>query len=86
MRALILAIVLLPLVAQAQTAPPQFAVPAPVLNHVVVFLQAGGTHAEGQALAEQLIGLAQQQVAAAQHPMPAKPPADPSNPAEPKAQ
>jgi hypothetical protein len=68
MRALILALALLPLAAQAQQAPPTFAVPSAVLNHVVAFLSNGGTHLEGQALAEQLIGLAQQQVAAAQKP------------------
>ena len=50
--------------AQAQQAPPQFAVPSAVLNHVVAFLSNGGTHLEGQALAEQLIALAQQQMAA----------------------
>jgi hypothetical protein len=65
MRALILALALLPLAAHAQQAPPQFAVPSAVLNHVVAFLSNGGTHLEGQALAEQLIALAQQQMAAA---------------------
>ena len=64
MRALILALALLPLAAQAQQAPPQFAVPSAVLNHVVAFLSNGGTHAEGAALAEQLIALAQAQMAA----------------------
>ena len=64
MRALILALALLPLAAQAQQAPPQFAVPSAVLNHVVAFLSNGGTHLEGQALAEQLIALAQAQMAA----------------------
>ena len=65
MRFLILAAaLLLPLAAQAQQAPPTFAVPSAVLNHVVAFLSNGGTHAEGQALAEQLIALAQQQMAA----------------------
>ena len=69
MRFLILAAaLLLPLVAQAQQAPPTFAVPSAVLNHVVAFLSNGGTHAEGQALAEQLIALAQQQMAAQKAP------------------
>ena len=64
MRYLILAAFLLPLSAHAQTPPPSFTVPTPAFQHVVQFLQAGGTHAEGQALAEQLIALAQQQMAA----------------------
>jgi uncharacterized membrane protein YgcG len=65
MRSLILAAFLaLPLAAQAQTAPPTFAVPAPVLQHVVTYLAQGGSHAEGQALAEQISALAQQQMAA----------------------
>jgi hypothetical protein len=69
MRALILAAtLLLPLAAQAQQAPPQFAVPSAVLNHVVAFLSNGGTHLEGQALAEQLIALAQAQMAAQKAP------------------
>ena len=62
---------LLPTVAghvQAQQAPPTFAVPSAVLNHVAAFLSNGGTHAEGQALAEQLIALAQQQMAAQKAP------------------
>ena len=63
MRYLILAALLLPLAAQAQQAPPQFTVPAGVLNHVVAFLSNGGTHAEAAALAEQLIQMAQQQMA-----------------------
>ena len=64
MRFLILAAaLLLPLAAQAQTPPASFTVPTPVFQHVVQFLQAGGTHAEGQALAEQLIQMAQQQMA-----------------------
>ena len=68
MRALILAALLLPLAAQAQQAPQQFTVPAGVLNHVVAFLSNGGTHLEGQALAEQLIQMAQQQMAAQKAP------------------
>ena len=60
----ILAALLIPLAAQAQTPPASFTVPTPAFQHVVQFLQAGGTHAEGQALAEQLIALAQQQMAA----------------------
>lgn len=50
--------------AQAQQTPPTFAVPSAVLNHVVAFLSNGGTHAEGQSLADQLIALAQAQMAA----------------------
>jgi len=70
MRALILAALLAtPLVARAQT-PQQFTVPASVMQHVVQFLAAGGTHAEGQALAEQLSQMAHQQMAA-QRPAPA---------------
>jgi len=69
MRILILiALLALPLVAQAQTLPAQFTVPTPVFQHVVVFLQSGGTHAEGQSLADQLIALAQQQMAAQKAP------------------
>jgi hypothetical protein len=66
MRHLTLAALLaLPFVAQAQTAPPQaFTVPAPVMQHAVTYLAQGGTHAEGAALAEQLIAVAQQQMAA----------------------
>jgi hypothetical protein len=41
------ALLALPLAASAQTAPPQFTVPAPVLQHVVTYLQAGGAYAEG---------------------------------------
>ena len=69
MRILLLATFLvLPLAAQVQTAPPTFAVPAAVMQHTVTFLVAGGTHAKGQALAEQLIALAQQQMAAQKAP------------------
>ena len=70
MRALILAVLLFPLAAQAQQAPTpqQFTVPTGVLNHVVAFLSNGGTHLEGQALAEQLIQMAQQQMAAQKAP------------------
>jgi hypothetical protein len=68
MRTLILAVALFPLAAQAQTPPATFAVPTPAFQHVVQFLQAGGTHAEGQALAEQLIALAQAQMAAQKAP------------------
>jgi hypothetical protein len=69
MRTLILAAaLLLPLAAQAQQAPQQFTIPAQVLNHVVAFLFNGGTHLEGQALAEQLIQMAQQQMAAQKAP------------------
>ena len=68
MRFLILAVALFPLVAQAQQTPPTFAVPSAVLNHVVAFLSNGGTHLEGQALAEQLIQMAQQQMAAQKAP------------------
>ena len=64
MRAIVFVAFLLPLAAHAQQAPPTFAVPSAVLNHVVAFLSNGGTHLEGQALAEQLIALAQQQMAA----------------------
>jgi hypothetical protein len=73
MRALILAAFLfLPLAASAQQAPPTFTVPAQVLQHAVTYMQAGGTHAEGYALAEQLIALAQQQMAAQKAPEPSK--------------
>lgn len=65
MRFLILAAaLLLPLVAQAQQTPPTFAVPAGVFQHIINYTSIGGSHAEGQALAEQLIALAQQQMAA----------------------
>ena len=73
MRALVVAL-LLPLAAQAQTAPAQFAVPAQVMQHVVTYLANGGTHAEGGALAEQLTALAQQQINAAQKPVEPKAP------------
>ena len=58
---------LLPTVAghvQAQQAPPTFAVPAGVFQHIINYTSIGGSHAEGQALAEQLIALAQAQIAA----------------------
>ena len=83
MRLLILsALLLAPIAAFAQGMPQQqqFSVPANIMQHAVTFLQAGGTHAEGQSLADQLIALAQQQVAAQQQaPKPAlvAPPAEP---------
>ena len=78
----LIAFLLLPTLALAQQPPePTLPVPASIVNHTISYLAAGGTHAEGQALAEQLIALARQQVQA-QRPVSAKPPADP---AEPKA-
>jgi hypothetical protein len=66
---ILVAFLVLPVAAQAQTAPPTFTVPAQVMQHVVTYLANGGTHAEGGALAEQLSVLAQQQIqAAAQKP------------------
>jgi hypothetical protein len=72
MRALILAAFLFPLAAQAQTPPASFAVPAGVFQHIINYTSVGGSHAEGQALAEQLIALAQQQMAAQKAPEPSK--------------
>jgi hypothetical protein len=69
MRFLILVSALsLPLAAQAQQTPPTFAVPAGVFQHIINYTSIGGSHAEGQALAEQLIALAQQQMAAQKAP------------------
>jgi hypothetical protein len=85
MRSLLFASLLtFPVAAYAQEPSPQiFPLPAQVFQHVIVFLQQGGTHAEGQALAEQLIDLARQQMAAQAKPM-APPQALPGKPAEPK--
>ena len=85
MRLLILsALLLAPIAAFAQGMPQQqFSVPANIMQHAVTFLQAGGTHAEGQSLADQLIALAQQQVTAAQAAAQKAEP-KPSAPAEPK--
>ena len=72
-RALILAALLLPGAALAQPAPAQFSVPAPTFTHVLAYLRNGGTIAEGQALADALVAMAQQQMATAQ-----KAPAEPA--------
>jgi hypothetical protein len=89
MRSLFFAALLaFPVAAYAQEPSPQiFPLPAPMFQHVIVFLQQGGTHAEGQALAEQLIDLARQQMAAQAKPAepPATLPASPAKPTEPKA-
>jgi hypothetical protein len=65
MRCLVLAAVLVLL---ANTVVAQelksFTIPAATMNHIVMFLRNGGTIAEGSALADQLVELAQQQLAA----------------------
>lgn len=63
MRSLIIvAVSIFPIFAWAQTAPADFTIPAPVAQHIVQYLQLGGTHAESQALAEQVIALLRHQV------------------------
>jgi hypothetical protein len=77
MRHLIVAtgFVLMVIPAVAQEMPKSFIIPAATMNHVVQFLRSGGTYAEATALADQLVELAQEQMAREQ-----KAPPDSSKP------